>query len=232
MQILGKLESIYIGKAEAFFKKGSERAFESAINKKIVIEPVNINEMGIIGDEVGDKKIHGGINKAVHLYPSEHYEFWKEKLHNCDILDNFGAFGENLSSTGITENDICLGDEIKIGSCIFEVVQTRLPCWKLNVKFDQDNMSRLMQDSMKTGWYFKVIEDGQMSAGDDIILIHRPNPLWSLHRILELLFIDKLNYSALEQLSKLKLVPSWQKMVTNRLKNKKVEDWSGRLEGS
>jgi len=231
MQILGKLNNIFIGKAEPFFKKGSARSFESAIDKKVVSGSVNVNEMGIIGDEVGDKKIHGGIDKAVHLYPSEHYDFWKKELTHCELLNSFGAFGENLSSAGITEHDVCLGDEIKIGTCVFEVVQTRLPCWKLNVRFDQDNMSRLMQDSMKTGWYFKIIQNGQMTAGDDIVLISRPNPLWSLHRILELLFVDKLNYSALEQLSELKLVPSWQKMVTNRLKNQKVEDWSGRLEG-
>ncbi|PAJ73947.1 hypothetical protein CJF42_13130 [Pseudoalteromonas sp. NBT06-2] len=232
MQILGKLNCIYIGKAEPFFKKGSDRAFESAINKKPISQTVNVNKMGIIGDEVGDKKIHGGIDKAVHLYPCEHYDFWKKELSNCELLNTYGAFGENLSSTGLTEKNVCLSDEIKIGSCIFEIVQTRQPCWKLNVRFDQSNMSRLMQDSMKTGWYFKVIKSGIMTAGDDIVLINRPNPNWSLSRITDLLYFDKLNYSALQELSKLKLVPSWQKMVTNRLKTKKVEDWSGRLEGS
>jgi len=231
MQILGTLNNIFIGKAEPFLKKGSDRAFESAINKKLISETVHVNEMGIIGDEVGDKKIHGGINKAVHLYPSEHYDFWKKELTQSELLNSFGAFGENLSSTGFTEKDVCLGDEIKIGTCVFEVVQTRLPCWKLNVRFEQDNMSRLMQDSMKTGWYFKVIQNGEMTAGDDIILINRPNEMWTLSKVLDVLFVDKLNYDALETLSKLKLVPSWQKMVTNRLKNQKVEDWSGRLEG-
>jgi len=231
MQILGTLNNIFIGKAEPFLKKGSDRTFESAINKKLISETVHVNEMGIAGDEVGDKKIHGGINKAVHLYPSEHYDFWKKELTQSELLNSFGAFGENLSSTGFTEKDVCLGDEIKIGTCVFEVVQTRLPCWKLNVRFEQDNMSRLMQDSMKTGWYFKVIQNGEMTAGDDIILINRPNEMWTLSKVLDVLFVDKLNYDALETLSKLKLVPSWQKMVTNRLKNQKVEDWSGRLEG-
>jgi len=231
MQTLGKLNGIYIGKAKPFYKKGSDRQFESAIDKVLFPKSVDVNEMGIVGDEVGDKKIHGGINKAVHLYPSEHYDFWKKEFTDCDLLNRFGAFGENLSSTGLTEENVCLGDEIKIGSCVFEVVQTRLPCWKLNVRFDADNMSRLMQDSMKTGWYFKVVQNGEMAAGDDIILINRPNPIWTLSKILDLLFVDKLNFKDLESFSKLTLVPSWQKMVTNRLKSKKVEDWSARLEG-
>ncbi|SFC06062.1 MOSC domain-containing protein [Pseudoalteromonas denitrificans] len=231
MQILGTLERIFIGKAIPFEKKGTDRVFKSAINKSLISGPVNVNEMGIIGDEVGDTKIHGGIDKAVHLYPSEHYEFWKSELENCNDLNQFGAFGENLSTSGISEKDVCLGDEIKIGTCVFEVVQTRQPCWKLNVKFERNNMSRLMQDSLKTGWYFKVLQVGVMVAGDDIILINRPNPSWSLNKVVNLLYKDKLNYSDLSELAKLRLVPSWQKMVTNRLKNKKVEDWTGRLEG-
>lgn len=226
MQI-GYVESLLIGKAVPFARQG----ILSAINKKPVTKELFVGSLGVDGDEQADLKHHGGCDKAVHFYAIENYEYWRQQIGHLPLLDNAGAFGENIRSCGITEFDICIGDQLKIGSVILEVSQARQPCWKLNERFNVDDMAFQVQDSLRTGWYCRVLENGYLKVNDGIFLMKRPYPLWSLMRIMHIFYHDPLNKKALESLLHLPLVESWHKLITARLIGGAVEDWQMRMNG-
>ncbi|MCY9862397.1 MOSC domain-containing protein [Vibrio coralliirubri] len=226
MKKLGVINSVLVGKTVAF-AHGSQ----SAINKQVLSERQHATELGFTNDEQGDPRFHGGIQKALHIYPSEHYPVWEKDLGSKAIFQSAGAFGENLSSSGVSEASICLNDKIRIGSTLLEVSQGRMPCWKLNVRFDQNDMARRLQDTLRTGWYFRVLEEGDIGAGDEITLCERPYPDWSLARIMGAVFTGSLDREELSQMVELPLVESWGKLVERRLETGEVEDWEMRLVG-
>ncbi|EPS3385921.1 MOSC domain-containing protein [Vibrio vulnificus] len=226
MKKLGVVNSVLAGKTVAF-----AHGTKSAINKQVMSQRLHATELGFTNDEQGDPRFHGGIQKALHIYPSEHYPVWQQELGDKAIFQSAGAFGENLSSSGVTEAFICLKDKIRIGTTLLEVSQGRMPCWKLNVRFEQNDMARRLQDTLRTGWYFRVLEEGDIGAGDEIILCERPYPHWSLARIMAAVFTGCLDKTELSQLAELPLVESWGKLVERRLETGKVEDWEMRLVG-
>ncbi|PTP01141.1 MOSC domain-containing protein [Vibrio splendidus] len=226
MKKLGLVNSVLVGKTVAF-----SHGANSAINKQVSPERQHATELGFTNDEQGDPRFHGGIQKALHIYPSEHYPVWQEELGDKIIFQSAGAFGENLSSSGITEHSICLKDKIRIGSTLLEVSQGRMPCWKLNVRFDQNDMARRLQDTLRSGWYFRVLEEGDIGAGDEIILCERPYPEWPLTRIMGAVFTGCLDKQELKELAELPLVESWGALIERRLETGKVEDWEMRLVG-
>ncbi|EMF7362314.1 MOSC domain-containing protein, partial [Vibrio vulnificus] len=196
MKKLGVVNSVLAGKTVAF-----AHGTKSAINKQVMSQRLHATELGFTNDEQGDPRFHGGIQKALHIYPSEHYPVWQQELGNKAIFQSAGAFGENLSSSGVTEALICLKDKIRIGTTLLEVSQGRMPCWKLNVRFEQNDMARRLQDTLRTGWYFRVLEEGDIGAGDEIILCERPYPDWSLTRIMGAVFTGCLDKNELSQLA-------------------------------
>ncbi|MEZ8316276.1 MOSC domain-containing protein [Vibrio splendidus] len=226
MKKLGVVNSVLVGKTVAF-----AHGANSAINKQVLPERQHATEVGFTNDEQGDPRFHGGIQKALHIYPSEHYPVWQKELGDKIIFQSAGAFGENLSSSGITEHSIYLKDKIRIGSTLLEVSQGRMPCWKLNVRFDQNDMARRLQDTLRTGWYFRVLEEGDIGAGDEIILCERPYPEWPLTRIMGAVFTGCLDKQELKELAELPLVESWGALIERRLETGKVEDWEMRLVG-
>lgn len=203
----------------------------SAIDKRPLQGRVRIGELGLDGDEQGDPRVHGGPDKAVHHYPFEHYRLWSEEIGAHALLRGPGAFGENLSSEGLTEAQVCLGDRYRLGDAVLEVSQARQPCWKLNDRFGVADMARRVQASARTGWYYRVIEAGDAEAGDRLELVERPWPQWSLRRIATMLFVRTLEREELEAALALPLVPSWRKLVEARLARGEVEDWSKRIDG-
>ncbi|WP_159651042.1 MOSC domain-containing protein [Vibrio atypicus] len=226
MNKIGVINSVLTGKTVAF-----AHGAKSAINKLIVDERQHTTELGFTNDEQGDPRFHGGIQKALHIYPSEHYPVWQQELGEKAIFQSAGAFGENLSSSGVTEESICLKDKIRIGSTLLEVSQGRMPCWKLNVRFDQNDMAKRVQDTLRTGWYFRVLEEGDIGAGDEILLCERPYPEWPISRIMGAVFTGSLDKQELSQLAELPLVESWGALIERRLETGKVEDWEMRLVG-
>ncbi|MEZ9481676.1 MOSC domain-containing protein [Vibrio splendidus] len=226
MKKLGVVNSVLVGKTVAF-----AHGANSAINKQVLPERQHATELGFTNDEQGDPRFHGGIQKALHIYPSEHYPVWQKELGDKIIFQSAGAFGENLSSSGITEHSICLKDKIRIGSTLLEVSQGRMPCWKLNVRFDQNDMARRLQDTLRTGWYFRVLEEGDIGAGDEIILCERLYLEWPLTRIMGAVFTGCLDKQELKELAELPLVESWGALIDRRLETGKVEDWEMRLVG-
>ena len=205
----------------------------SAIDRRAAVTgAVRAGPMGLDGDAVGDTTNHGGPDKAIHAYPSDTLAAWADELPDRASRFAPGAFGENMVVAGVTEAEICLGDRWRLGGALLEVSQARQPCWKLNRRFDVPDMARRVQMTGRTGWYFRVIEPGEVRAGAAAALIARPNPAWPLARIGEILYHDTMNLPALRALADLHALPEgWRRLVTRRLARREVEDWSARLSG-
>ncbi|MNZ42602.1 6-N-hydroxylaminopurine resistance protein [compost metagenome] len=122
------LDAVLTGKAVAYTRPGSC----SAIDKQLRTGELTVNELGLGGDEQGDLRVHGGKDKAIHHYPREHYALWAGELGAQTLLQAPGAFGENFSTYGCTEQTVCLGDRFRVGTALLEISQGRMPCWKLN----------------------------------------------------------------------------------------------------
>lgn len=225
---LGTAVAVLRGRAVPYTRPGSR----SAIAKTPVRGPVHVGPLGLEGDEQGDPKVHGGPDKAVHQYAQEHYVPWRTELGALPVLAAPGAFGENIASTGMTEHSLCLGDQVRVGSSVLlEVSQSRQPCWKLNDRFAVPTMARRVQDSGRTGWYYRVLQPGHLQAGDALVLVARPWPEWTLARIIDVLYHQPFDAAVLQALAALPLPPSWQRMVQGRLERAAVENWKARLDG-
>ncbi len=159
----------------------------SAIGKLPVTHAVAVGAMGLAGDEQADRTVHGGIDKAVHHYPADHYDWWREHLGNPALLDAPGAFGENISTTGLDETNVFLGDRFRLGTALVEVSQARQPCWKLDHRFGTKGVMAQVVKTRRTGWYYRVLEAGQVRAGDSLELAERPYPDWPLASLFGLL---------------------------------------------
>lgn len=175
--------SLQCGKVSAF--RGPDEP--SAIGKTPIGGPVRIERLGLSGDEQADLTVHGGPDKAIHHYPHDHYAFWRTVLGDHPLLAQFGAFGENISTTGMTEETVCIGDRWRLGSALVEVSQGRQPCWKLDHRFGGAPVNARMVKARRAGWYYRVLEEGVAAAGDALQLIERPYPDWSVSRTFGLL---------------------------------------------
>lgn len=233
-RVIGRLREVLRGRAVPFTRPGCL----SGIAKSPVADAVAVSATGLEGDEQGDPRIHGGPDKAVHVYPWAHYPIWRERLDGNDqalsLLARPGAFGENFSLDGsprLDEAGVCLGDRWLIGSTRFEVSQGRQPCWKLNDRFGQSDMAAQLQHSRRTGWYLRVLTPGSVRAGDEILLIDRPYPAWPLDRLLGLIADRDTEPALLREVLGLPLPPSWVRLFSRRLESGEVESWTSRLGG-
>ena len=222
-----RVDALLTGVAVPYTRPGSR----SGIAKTPRNGPVRIGELGLDGDEQGDLRVHGGIDKAVHHYPFEHYAVWRAELGELPLLATPGSFGENISSRGLDEGTVCIGDRYALGTAMLEVSQGRQPCWKLNDRFGVPDMARRVQDTGRTGWYYRVLQAGHAQAGDGLALIERPWPDWPLRRLMRLLAGRVLDSAQLGEALHLPLVPSWRKLIEHRLASCRVEDWGRRIDG-
>ena len=142
----------------------------SAIAKQPVAGPVAIGPLGLQGDAQADLRVHGGPDKAVHLYAWAHYAAWRAELGDAPVLQAPGAFGENLAVAGLDEAGVCIGDHWRAGSAVLEVTQGRQPCWKLNLRFGVPDMSARVQNTLRAGWYCRTLQAGVVHAGDAVTI--------------------------------------------------------------
>ncbi|KAF1702090.1 MOSC domain-containing protein [Pseudoxanthomonas suwonensis] len=226
-QVIARIEAVLTGTALPYTRAGSR----SAIAKQPRQGPVTVGPEGLEGDEQGDRRVHGGPDKAIHHYARDHYAAWAAEIGAHPLLGQPGAFGENISTTGVTEADICLGDRLRLGTAVVEMAQGRQPCWKLSDRFGVPDMARRVQDSGRSGWYYRVIETGQVQAGDDLVLLERPHADWPLPRLMDLLYRRTLDQDELRAALTLPLVPSWQRTFERRLEQGQTESWESRLQG-
>ena len=177
------IDALLTGKARRFGAKGEP----SAIDKRAVEGRHAVGALGIAGDEQADLSVHGGPDKAIHHYPRDHYDWWAETIGDHALLQDAGAFGENISTSGLTESAACIGDRYRLGSALVEISQGRQPCWKLGHRFGIATLPATVVTSRRGGWYDRVIEDGAVGAGDALELIERPLPDWSVEHVFHLL---------------------------------------------
>ncbi|KYC28879.1 conserved protein of unknown function [Sterolibacterium denitrificans] len=224
---IGRIAAVLVGRAVPYTRPG----VISAIAKQPVAGRVRVGPLGLENDEQGDTQFHGGADKAVHLYSSAHYAAWRDELGGLPVLAAPGAFGENLAVEGVTERNVCIGDRWRVGSCVLEISQGRQPCWKLNDRFEAADMARRLQDTLRTGWYCRVLTDGEIGAGDEIALLARPYPDWPIARMMDVLYRPCLDATTLAAVLALPLVPGWRTLIERRLASGCVEDWDKRLNG-
>lgn len=214
-----KIESIQVGKPKALGKN-----WTSAIYKSSVQSSVFLGKHNLAGDRQADLTVHGGPDKAVNVYPIEHYQYWNQRARlwifrriNLPTPVN-GSFGENFSVSGLNEDKACIGDTFEIGEAIVQISQPRQPCWKLARKFKQPQLPFWVQQTSKTGWYFRVLQEGYVSAGNDLKLIDQPFPQWTIKMANQLMYAVNKDKEKLKEIIACDyLSASWKKSYSKRL---------------
>jgi MOSC domain-containing protein YiiM len=208
------------------------KGIPSGIVKSPIAAPALLGANGLEGDAQGDTRVHGGPEKAVLHYAFDHYADWHAEIGDAPPLKGPGAFGENISSTGLTESAVAVGDVFRLGSARVQVSQVRQPCWKLNARFGVADMARRVQTTGRTGWYYRVLEPGRLAPEDEMELLDRAAPDWTISRIQRVFYRDTLNRDELEAMAALDVLPeNVRARARSRLESGRVEDWSPRLWG-
>ena len=179
------LQSVQAGKIRSY-QDDTGKTWDSAIDKIPVAGAVEVRKEGLVGDQQSDLKHHGGIDKAVLGYSYNHFAQWQDEFPEWSV--GAGCFGENLTLTGQTEADVCIGDVFQIGSCQLQVSQPRQPCWKLARKNGIAKLAVRVQQLGRTGWYFRVLKTGMIQAGDSIELVDRMADSISIQRANEIMY--------------------------------------------
>jgi MOSC domain-containing protein YiiM len=143
---------------------------------------VEVGLLGLAGDEQADLSVHGGPDKAVYACSLGNYAAWKATFPQYEALLVPGGLGENLSIEGIAEDDVCIADHVRIGTAVLQVSQPRQPCFKFALRFNDVAMPRAMVRNGMSGWYYRVLQPGALIAGDDVWLLERPHPEWTIER--------------------------------------------------
>lgn len=208
-----KVLSVNVGKPREVTWKGEK--VRTGIFKEPVSGPVVVRTLNLDGDQQADLSVHGGIEKAVYVYPSEHYPEWQKELQR-EL--SWGMFGENLTTEGLLEDSVMIGDRIKIGSAEFEVRQPRMPCYKLAVKFQRDDILKLFLMSRRSGFYLSVLKEGQLEAGDSIQWISRDQHKLRVIDITTLYTSEKTNQALLKRAISVEALPeSWRNHFLKQL---------------
>src|SRR5215831_2957098 len=160
-----------------------ERLVATGIFKEPVAGPVRVRTLNLDGDRQADLSVHGGVDKAVYMYPSEHYPLWRKELGR-DL--KWAAFGENLTVEGMLEENVSVGDRLEIGTALFEVTQPRLPCFKLAAKFQRDDIIKRFLESRRSGFYLRVLREGILEAGVAIDWIQSESTRVTIRELVDL----------------------------------------------
>lgn len=198
----------------------------SAINRN----PVNkifVNQSSIRGDQVANLIHHGGKNRVLHQYPFEHYEYWSKKYPAVNFIA--GSMGENLSAIGLTEFNVCIGDIFQIGSVKCTVTEPRKPCATINKKFKTEGLAREVQNECKTGWFYHILEEGEISIADKIELLERPHPELTLEKCIRALLITPNSEILSLMVANPTLSENWKKPAQQILKTGILADDRNRL---
>jgi MOSC domain-containing protein YiiM len=192
------------------------RRVRTSIWKSPVAGPVQVHRLNLEGDYQSDLTVHGGAEKAVYAYPAEHYAFWRSELPGVDLP--WGVFGENLTAEGLFEDDLRIGDRLRIGSAEFVVTQPRMPCFKLGIRFGRADMTKRFLQSGRTGFYFSVSREGALTSGDPIEMLGRDEHGITVSDVTRLYSTDTQNQDLLRRMSELPSLPgSWRDYFRERL---------------
>lgn len=224
--VVTRIKSIYSGKIDEI-NDDKRKPYLSAYRKQKV-DPAKsqfINSLGFEGDMQGDKSHHGGIDKAVCVYSQKYYDFFKME-HNIELPEC--AFGENLTILDLDDSDFCIGDRFKCGDVIFEVSQPRQPCWKISSILGIKNLTSLVVKEFKTGFYFRVIQEGYVSSNDSLELISRNYPKLTIEFVNQCAFNAKDNQENIKEVLECdKLAKAYYESLSKRykLKEQGIQEW-------
>ena len=193
------------------------RIIQTSIFKAPVPGRVPVRKLNLDGDQQSDLTVHGGVDKAVYAYPSEHYAFWRDELPDADL--RWGAFGENFTTEGpLDDKAVHIGDRFRIGSAEFVVTQPRMPCFKLGIRFGRADMVKRFLHSGRNGFYFAVAKEGEVATGDSIERIASDENGVTIAEIVELYTADAAKQDLLQRVSELAALPeSWRAYFRKRL---------------
>lgn len=210
----GKVKQL--GNAKA--KDPMDRAWETGMFKKQQAGKMWLQKTGLVEDEVADTKVHGGPEKALFAYPLHHYPYWENDL---EVEIGAGAMGENLVITEVDEFTTFIGDTYEFGDAIIQVSQPRQPCWKPARRFKVLDFALRIQNSGLTGWYYRVLQEGNVEAGVELKLIERPYPNWSIAACNEVMHVRKTDLAAAYELASCPLLAeNWKRTLQRRLRGK------------
>jgi len=209
-----KLLSINVGLPREVPWKGE--AVTTAIFKAPVEGPVTLRRHNLDGDQQADLSVHGGPTKAVYVYPSQHYAYWAKELPDADLP--WGSFGENFTAEGVTEDAVCIGDEFWVGGIRVVVTEPRMPCVKLALRFGRADMLKRFLKSQRTGFYFGVVEEGEVQAGDELERVSEHPAGLTVADVTRLYTTEKTNTGLLRKaLSVAALPESWREYFEHQL---------------
>jgi MOSC domain-containing protein YiiM len=209
-----KLLSLNVGLPRLLAWKGN--TFKTGIFKKPVAGRVMLRTANLDGDRQADLSVHGGPNKAVYGYPSEHYEYWCAELPEQPL--DWGAFGENFTTEGMLENQLSIGDRYRVGAAVVMVRTPRLPCFKLAAKFQRDDMIERFLCSGRSGFYFSVVEEGEVGAGDQFEFLGGERPNLTIAEMLRLYVSGSPDLESLQQAVQVRLLPAgWRERFQARI---------------
>ena len=212
-----KIISLNVGRPRLVQSKGEP--VSTGIFKEPVAGPVMLRTLNLDGDRQADLSVHGGISKAVYGYPVEHYEFWKQELPEMTLP--FGMFGENFTTEGLFENGVNVGDRFRVGEAELMVTEPRMPCYKLGIKFGRTDIIRRFLQSRRTGFYFAVVKEGLVEAGDELKLLSRDSNNITIADITRLYAFERDDVETLRRAVKLEtLSASWRDYFQEQLQNR------------
>ena len=192
------------------------RQVPTGIFKKPVIGRVKVDRLNLEGDRQADLTVHGGVYKAVYAYPSEHYAWWREQLPAMELP--WGMVGENLTTAGLSEEELRIGDRLRIGTAVLQVTQPRMPCFKLAAKFGRADMVKRFWESGRSGFYLSVVTEGELGAGDPIEFgTPAAGPAITISEVVKLYRDPSPAREALERALGSPLAPSWKEELRERL---------------
>jgi MOSC domain-containing protein YiiM len=209
-----KLISVNVGLPKEVTWRG--KRVLTSIWKEPVSGPIRVSTLNLAGDGQADLSVHGGADKAVYVYPAEHYGYWRTELPGVDLP--WGAFGENFTSEGLSEDGVKIGDRLRIGSAEFLVTQPRMPCFKLGIRFGRPDILKTFLRSGRSGFYLSVAREGEVAAGDPIHLDAGPEDGLTVADIVNLYAFDSENQDLLRRATRLAALPkSWRDYFEQRL---------------
>lgn len=181
----------------------------TGIFKDPVAGRVMLRELNLDGDGQADLMAHGGTFKAVYAYAFEHYATWQSELERDDF--SYGQFGENLTVTGMLETEVFIGNTYRIGSALLQVTQPRVPCYKLGIKMRDPKIVKKFMQAQRTGFYLRVLEEGEIGAGDVIELVDTDPLAMTVQQVNHLLYFDKRNIEGIRKAAQIEaLSPGWR----------------------
>jgi MOSC domain-containing protein YiiM len=209
-----KLSSINVGLPRTVTLNGDP--VSTGIFKEPVAGRVMVRILNLEGDRQADLSVHGGPSKAVYVYPAEHYDYWKRELPGMKLP--WGMFGENFTSVGLFESEVNIGDRFSVGSVVVMVTEPRMPCYKLGIKFGRSDIVKKFLASERTGFYFAVLQEGEVGAGDPIEPMEKVDHGVRVSDITRLYTREKRNLGLLRRAVEVEALPeSWKSYFHQRI---------------